>query len=81
MNNLRFSPVFTYSHYEKKLRLFRIAWERGIPGDGEGYSNGWSISLIWKWPGFFAMHTPHNWRVTILGLSIHYLKSYGGRFP
>lgn len=75
---MRFKPVMTWSGAERKARLFRVTWERGAVGDGKGYSAKLAVSLVMKlaeWKRY-----ADGWRVTVAGLSLHYRRSYGGRF-
>ncbi len=75
---MRFKPVMTWSAGEGKARLFRVIWERGTVGDGKGYSAKLAASLVLKlaeWQRY-----SDGWRATVVGLSLHYRRSYGGRF-
>lgn len=75
---MRLKPVFTWSSTERKVRLFRIIWKRGIVGDGKGYSAFLSLSLV---PHLFWWHSLWDgFDVVVLGLRIHHKRSYGGRF-
>lgn len=79
MNNLRLKTVMRRDEIQGHFRLFRIMWERGIVGDGIGYSNMLSFALQ---PKFFAWH--HEavgfWLVVICGLRVHRKRSFGGIF-
>lgn len=73
-----FKPVMTWSPLERKARLFRVMWERGAVGDGKGYSSKLAASFVPKlaeWRRY-----ADGWRLTLAGLSLHYWRSYGGRF-
>ena len=75
---MRFKQVMTGSAAERKARLFRVMWERGTVGDGKGYSAKLAASLVLKlaeWQRY-----SDGWRATVVGLSLHYRRSYGGRF-
>lgn len=72
MKNLRFKRVFRIDEIQRHLRLFRIMWEVGTVGDGRGYSAKLAIGLM---PKLFHRE---DGRITILGLRVHYARSYGG---
>jgi hypothetical protein len=58
------------------LRLFRVMWIRGTVGDGHGYSAKLSLALR---PALFGFH--REWQqffVTVLGVRVHFQRSYGG---
>ena len=60
-------------------RLLRVVWVRGTPGDGRGYSAKLSLALTpvlldWHWDA------EHDLSVTLLGVRVHYCRSYGGIF-
>lgn len=60
-------------------RLVRVMWERGSPGFG-GYSAKFTVAFQ---PAFFRCwkrDAATDWRLTFLGLRLHYCRSYGGRF-
>lgn len=61
------------------MRLWRILWERGEPGDGKGYSAKFTIGLA---PHWWASETlgRHDRMFTVFGIRLHYSRSYGGRF-
>jgi hypothetical protein len=58
------------------IRIIRIMWTRGVVGDGEGYSNSLSLALYPK----LYQYKPvlYGWYLYILGVRIHYDRSYGG---
>lgn len=80
MNNLRFKRVFKRDNIQGFFRLFRILWERGTVGDGEGYSAKFSVALSPVLFSFIERDAVTDWRMTILGVRLHYCRSYGGRF-
>lgn len=77
---MQFKSVMTWSAAESKVRLFRVIWERGIMGKG-GYSACFSVALV---PKLFSWgrdwFSANGWRLIVLGISLHYRTSYGGRF-
>lgn len=79
VSNLRFKRVMRFDEIQKHLRLFRIMWERGVVGDGNGYSVKLAIGLR---PRLFEFirEQKTDVLVTIAGLRVHYSRSYGGIF-
>ena len=78
--SLRFKPVMRFDEIQRHLRLFRLLWERGTPGvPGGGYSAKLAIGLR---PRLFEREREYGkaFLITILGLRIHYSRSYGGIF-
>jgi hypothetical protein len=78
--SLRFKPVMRFDEIQNHLRLFRLMWERGRPGvPGGGYSAKLAIGLR---PRLFHREREYGkaFLLTILGLRIHYSRSYGGIF-
>ncbi|NTG07134.1 hypothetical protein [Rhizobium rhizogenes] len=78
--SLRFKSVLRFDEIQKHLRLFRLIWERGRPGvPGGGYSAKLAIGLR---PRLFEREREYGkaFLFTILGLRIHYSRSYGGIF-
>lgn len=78
--SLRFKRVLRFDGIQKHLRLFRLMWERGTPGvPGGGYSAKLAIGLR---PRIFEREREYGkaFLFTILGLRIHYSRSYGGIF-
>lgn len=69
--------VGRWSPRERMLRLCRLVWRRGEPGrPGGGYSAKLSLAVV---PSLFRFTTEfHGWAVTLLGLRVHYQRSYGG---
>ena len=45
MTDLRFKRVMRYDEIQGHFRLFRVMWEIGIVGDGQGYSNMLSVAV------------------------------------
>lgn len=78
MSNLRFKTVLRVDHM-RHFRLFRIMWERGTVGDGSGYSAKLAVGLL---PRLYRYERSwkHDRSITLLGLRIHYRRSYGGVF-
>jgi len=76
MQNLRFKKIMRLDTIQRHFRLFRLAWENGTPGDGEGYSAKLAVGL---WPKLLSYDRTFN-ILTIFGVRIHYSRSYGGRF-
>lgn len=60
------------------FRLFRWTWNRGQVGDGKGYSCKLSVALAPRLFGFRREH--EGWILTMLGIRVHFAKSYGGIF-
>ena len=78
--SLRFKPIMRRDGTQKHLRLFRLLWERGTPGvPGGGYSAKLAIGLR---PRLFEREREYGkaFLLTILGLRVHYSRSYGGIF-
>ncbi|NTG07231.1 hypothetical protein [Rhizobium rhizogenes] len=76
--SLRFKSVLRFDEIQNHLRLFRLMWERGRPGvPGGGYSAKLAIGLR---PRLFHREREYGkaFLFTILGLRIHYSRSYGG---
>lgn len=78
--NLRLKTVFRRDEIQCHFRLFRVLWERGEVGFGNGgYSAKLSVALtprLWR----FSRNESHDLLITILGLRIGYTRSYGGIF-
>lgn len=73
---MKLKTVMRYDPKQRKLRLFRLIWQRGVVGDGKGYSAKLSVSIAAKlfgWADDFS-----GWRVTFCGVQLHHLKAYGG---
>ena len=72
---------------QKRLVLLRAFWNRGTPGDGEGYGATLSVSICWAWydlcVGLFVRPELDAWIAYLcvlpcLPIRIHYKRSYGG---
>lgn len=73
---MRVKSVFRKASDERLIRLFRLMWIRGTVGDGKGYSAMLSFGLS---PRLIAFQKGwHEFRVWLLGVRIHYQRSYGG---
>lgn len=64
--------------------LFRVNWETLFPnsfvGDGKSYSNKISVGLSPHWFKLDRVSWSHDFELYVLGLRIHYARSYGGTF-
>ncbi len=79
MTNLRIKRVFRFDEIQGHFRLFRIMWERGVPGvPGGGHSNMLSVAVQPKL--FLWDREGRGWLLIILGVRIHRKRSYGGIF-
>lgn len=76
---MRFKSVMRQDGIQRHFRLFRLLWERGTVGDGDGYSAKLAVGLL---PRLFRWHRvgKHDLEAIIFGLRVHYSRSYGGRF-
>lgn len=74
---MTFKSVFTWDRQRLKVRLFRLLWIVGTVGDGsDGYSNKLSVAIC---PAILGFERGYNeWRLSVLGLQIHRVRSYGG---
>lgn len=76
MKNLRFKRVMRFDDRSRMLRIGRFLYERGERGAKGWYSAKLSLAL---WPKLFQWRTDwREWDLTVLGLRIHSLRSYGG---
>jgi hypothetical protein len=75
---------------ERRICLTRIRWERGIVGDGQGYSCKLSLGVKFEprdtyvglaWFGGSSGWLAHVCVLPCLPLRVNFVKSYGGRFP
>lgn len=75
---MKFKKVFKLSRHEKKIRLFRVIWCRGLVGSG-GYSAKVTVGIV---PRFFMFNRTggDDVRLVVCGVDIHFRKSYGGFF-
>ncbi len=74
-------PVMRYSPSERIFRIGRLIYQGGprgsLPGrPGGGYSAKLSLSLEPRLFGFAREHG--SWAVTLFGIRVHHLKSFGG---
>jgi hypothetical protein len=76
-DTMKLKSVMTVSKPEKKVRLFRLIWERGTVGDGKGYSAKLAVSMVPILVQF--RRYSDGWRAALAGLSLHYRRAYGGR--
>jgi hypothetical protein len=73
---VKFKWVGRLDKESRILRLCRLMWTRGMVGDGNGYSVKLSLALR---PAFFCFH--REWQqffLTVLGVRVHFQRSYGG---
>lgn len=80
MKNIRIKRVMRLDTIQRHFRLFRVMWERGEVGFGNGgYSVKFSVALT---AGLFGWHRDSrtDWMLTAFGLRLHYCRSYGGIF-
>ena len=81
MSNLRWRWVFRRDEIQDFLRIIRVCWERGVPGEpGGGYSAKFSVALdrhLFRW---FAHDGKTDWRLTVFEVRLHYCRSYAGIF-
>lgn len=67
-----------FSRPEKMLRLFCAVKNVGKVGDGVGFSRKTTLAIV---PRIFAFRREREgWKLTILGIRIHRVKSFGGIF-
>lgn len=79
MNRLRFKAVFRRDPDARMIRLFRVMWETGTVGDGDGCSNSLTFALQ---PALFQLEREFGgWLLILAGLRIHRKRSFGGIFP
>lgn len=75
---MKIKAFVRYDDDMRMVRLGRIVWQRGAVGDGNGYSAKVSLAL---WPKLFRLERGfHEVSVTVLGVRLHFAKSYGGVF-
>jgi len=72
--------IFRVDTIQRFLRVARVVWERGTVGDGAGYSAKLSFALDPQMFRWFERDAATDWRFTLLGVRVHYCRSYGGRF-
>lgn len=61
--------VWRYCPGDSMWRLFRVVWQRGTVGDGQGYAA--KLTFAWSWK---------VWR-HVFGLRVRYHRAYGGIYP
>lgn len=70
--------VLRHSPKERLFRLFRVMWNHGTVGDGNGYSAKFTVAFVRK---LFAWKCEWDgWCVHVAGVRFHFRKSYGGIF-
>lgn len=70
--------LLTWAPDERVLRIGRICWQRGRMMHG-GYSAKFSLALT---PRLFSWHKGYySYVLTLLGVRLHYMRSYGGLIP
>lgn len=77
---MRIKWVFYWDTIQGFLRVGRLMWERGTPGDGSGYSVKLSFALDPRIFQPLRTDALSDWRLTVFGLRVHYCRSYGGVF-
>ncbi len=79
MKNLRIKRVLRRDGPQGHFRLFRVMWETGVVGDGQGHSNMVSVAVqgaLFK----FERVSPGSWLLVLCGIRIHRKRSFGGIF-
>lgn len=77
ISRVRFKRVLRYSPRERKLGLFRLLWVRGdIKTDKNAYSAKLSFAVRPVW--FRWQKEWRSYRMVLLGIDVHYKRSYGG---
>ena len=76
-HSLRTKRVMRWDRDFRCFRLCRVMWQRGTVGDGRGYSVILSLALRPKFVGW-RLWDGRECEATILGLRVHYQRSYGG---
>lgn len=75
---MRVKRVLRYDPATGLLRVARVTWDRGRVGDGNGYSSKVSVGLV---PRLFRWRRElFGWELTLFGVRLHRVWSYGGRF-
>lgn len=80
LKNLRCKRVLRFDEIQRHFRLFRVMWERGEVGFGSG---GYSVKLsVALHPRLLAWRRDGgpSWCLILLGVRVHYARSYGGIF-
>lgn len=73
---MKIKLVLRYDPTQRKLRLLRFLWQRGVVGVAGGYSAKLSISFVVRAFGWTREY--FGWRLTVMWFQFHKLKSYGG---
>lgn len=75
---MKIKKVLRYDPTQRKTRLFRLLWIKGIvgiPNGGHSAKLAFSIRpVVFRW----QMGTLGEWRLVLFGVDIHYLRSAGG---
>lgn len=76
---MKLKLVGTWSPEERKFRVFRLIGGSPSVGKGGGhYSWKFTVALV---ASLFRIERARNYcRVTLLGVCVHWAKSYGGAF-
>ncbi len=69
--------VFRRDGIQGFYRIARMLWTRGTVGDGRGYSAKLSLAVDWRLLDW-GRDASTDWRITLLGVRLHYCRSYGG---
>lgn len=73
-----FAKLFcTWDNRTKLLRLGRLVWARGKPGTSAGWSAKLSLALTPKLL-YWSRKKGWEWQLIVLGVRLHYVRSYGG---
>ncbi len=84
VHSLYVKPFAVYDSTQRKLRLGRIIWERGEWGmkkpDGTCIPYSFMLTLALRPKLFSFRRESDQIRVTVLGVSVNYHWSAGGRF-
>jgi hypothetical protein len=75
-HSFRFKRVLRLDHKGRIFRVARLVWQRGMVGDGIGYSSKLSLALR---PRLFERRREYDgWLCTVAGIRVHHLRSWGG---
>jgi hypothetical protein len=79
---MQFKLVNTWSPIEKKYRWFRLIYNLKDPNDNQTLSFSLSFykCFYWQLENGGTMDKPwyYEWRLNILGLSVHWKRGFGG---